>query len=180
MSRVPLPDEIVPVELLDDGNPNLTFSGRAPMQFEKDQDGRRIEWTTPELAKVITSEPYNRQGQKPRFKLAEDKRPENLNIDQRVIEVIRRHRKTIAAILAEETPPAKVAEPKARPEIELSAASEPDDEPEPIEAIFSGNVDDMNKEQLIEFAAVNDINVDARWNVSKIREVIHRKAPVQA
>lgn len=176
MSRVPLPDEIVPVELLGPGNPNLQFSGRALMTFPPDDEGRRIEWTTTDLARTITSEPYNRDGQPPRFRVADDKRPQNLNIDQRVIEVVRRHAKTIAAILVAEldvargqTPePAPAALMVAHPVQEQEHDYDGQEEPEI-------DVDSMDKDQLIAYADANGIQVDARWNVSKIRGTIHLK-----
>lgn len=175
MSRVPLPDEIVPVELLGPGAPNLQFPGRAPLLFPPDDEGRRIEWTTTDLAKAITSEPYNRDGQPPRFRIADDKRPQNLNIDQRVIEVVRRHAKTIAAILVAELDHARGQEPAPapaaliKPLVAERAAQEPD-----CTNQKEVGVDDMYKEQLVAFAHSKGIQVDARWNVSKIREAIHR------
>ena len=163
--RIPLPDEIVPVELTQGNNPRINFIGRAEMTFPpRDGDGRRIEWTTPEHATQLTSEPYNRAGQPPLFTIAHDLKPQNLNIDQHVIESIRKQASTVAAILA----PFLVSTPT------VQGAPKVSWEPEvvPSDAI---PLEDMSKEQLLGFARESEIVVDARWNQAKILDTVQRE-----
>jgi len=104
---------------------------------------------------MLTSEPYNRSGRPPMFRIAEDVRDRNLNIDQSVIEAIRRHASAIAAILA----PHNVAPPPAAP---LS----PDDEDTPTE------LEQMDKDDLVQYAEERGIAVDRRWSRTKVFEAI--------
>lgn len=160
--RIPLPDEIVPVELTQGNNPRINFIGRAEMTFPpRDGDGRRIEWTTPEHALQLTSEPYNRAGQPPLFTIAHDLKPQNLNIDQHVIESIRKQASTVAAILAP-----FLTKPTEEPEVTW--------EPEVVPEVAIP-LADMSKEQLIGFARESEIVVDARWNQAKILDTVQRE-----
>lgn len=166
---MPIPDESVPVELIGGGTPSIHITGRNPLVFPENADGRRIEWVTPEVAAQLSRDPYTRAGLPKRFVVAEDLQPQNLNIEQRVIEACRRHTALLAALLAPEL--AKIAK-ETNPGLVPYVVQKPSLREEP-QTEFA----DLDKPGLVEFARTHDVDIDARWNEEKIRSqiLLHEK-----
>lgn len=168
--RRPKHDETEPVEMIEGPNhhnPRFEFPGRDVMTFPPRSDGRRIEWTTKPIAAQLTGPVYNRAGHEPMFRIAEELRSQNLGMDEKVVEIIRRNREEVRAILFPEGVQ-DILEDHIQGLDPLLPPVDDDANMEPM------SLDDMDKQQLLAYARGQRIEVDARWREDKMRERIRQ------